>query len=87
MPLVVGLVLRLERRREVRLDVGPQETEVGGQDAHDLVGLRVELHGSAHDVAVTAVLALPETVAEDDDLFVAGLALLVREDTAERGPG
>ena len=86
-PPAVGLVLRRERRRKIRVDVGPQEAEVGGQDADDLVGLRVELHRSAHDVAIAAVLALPEPVAEDDDLLVSRLALFVGEDASERGPG
>ena len=63
--------------------VGAGEAEALGHDADYSDGLGVEGDDLAEDVGLAAVGALPERVAEDDDLGRAGLAFLGPEEPPE----
>src|SRR2546422_10379971 len=79
-------VLRLESQR--RPDVLPTTVArtIGSQHTDYSVGLIVEMDGAADDVAVGTEAALPDSVAQDDNLLFARLVLVGRKRTAKRGP-
>ena len=84
---LVGVILRIELlgvQRERGPDVGsPEEgAESLRHHAQYRVALRIQLHRLADDAAVSAVDALPQAVAQDNDTVLSLLVLVAAEDSA-----
>jgi hypothetical protein len=57
--------------------------ELGRHDAEDLSADTFELDGTADDRGIGSELLLPQSVAEDDEVILAGLVVTGFEDAAE----
>lgn len=60
------------------------EVEAGGHDADDGGAILVDLNGFAEDVRITAVAALPEFFADDDNLGAVGEVVFAGNRAAEK---
>jgi hypothetical protein len=84
---IVDSIAGIRVQRNPNLRFGGRKMEVGGHDAEDLPADTFELDRTADDGGIGSELLLPQSVAEDDEVILAGLVVAGAEDPAEERAG
>jgi hypothetical protein len=82
---MVGEILRSEREWHPELVIGIREMKILGRHADDGITFAVEKNGFAKDSGVGSKAALPQAVANHDDVPAGGLIVFRGEDAAKSG--
>src|SRR5258708_27002541 len=82
--VAAGRLFRVERDRRPDLRA-VREAEARRRHADDLVRLAVDDDGASDDRRVTVEAALPEAIADDDDMMTAERLVLAQEAAAQPG--